>query len=416
MALLSPQPRFRMYTRYSYYSTALWRLINGSYAEGDNKRRLEKELATRLRVKHSICMPQGRVGIYLAVSAVTTPGAEIILSPNTIADVINMVICTGAKPVFCDIDPATGNLDPTLVEFLITEKTKAILVTHLYGLMAPMDTFKDIAKKHNLFLIEDAAQAFGAQIDEKKAGTIGDIGVYSFGYAKNITSFLGGMLVTNNDEIEKSIRQKLSSFKIVSNTKLGKKIFSCFIKDAFSSDLFFPQLLFRIFRFGYNNNIRMITRHIETELDLSLKQNLPESYMEQMSDLQAHFVLSKLDNVEEDYHHRLECVRIYDQGLRDIEELRLPPFRTDGSHVYNYYTMGYEKREELRLFMMQHNRDVALQHIKNTADLPAFKEYHQDCPHCRKWANETLMMPNYAKYRLKEVERNVAVIRKFFRK
>ena len=416
MSFFSPQPRFRMYTRPDDYARAIPALISGSYARGGYCRELEQEISRRFQVPHAICMPQARVGIYQAIASSVIPGQEVILSPNTIADVINMVICAGAVPVFCDIDPQTGNLDPDLVEPLISEKTRAILVTHLYGLVAPMDRLSMLAKKYNLLLIEDAAQAFGARQNSQWAGSLGDVGVFSFGMAKNITSFFGGMLITHNDSIAGEVRKHLSMFPIISRKKLGKKVFSCLIKDIFSSNLFFPMVLFKIFRYGYKRDIKAITRLIETELDLSLKSGFPDAYQERLSPLQARLILSRLDRVEDDYLHRLECARMYYSGLKDIEELRLPPMLDDGTHVYNYYTIGYKDRAALRLFMMENNRDAALQHIKNTADLPTFAAYFRDCPHCRKWAAETIMLPNYAKYSLSEVEKNIYVIRSFFKK
>jgi dTDP-4-amino-4,6-dideoxygalactose transaminase len=405
-----------MYTHGTQYPYAVWNLVRGSYSSGRFCEQLEGEIRSRLNVEYALCMPQARVGIYMAIASSVERGREVILSPNTIADVINMVICAGAIPVFCDIDPQTGNLDPDLVEPLINTNTAAILVTHLYGLVAPMDRLSAIAKKHNLILIEDAAQAFGAKLNGKWAGSIGDVGVFSFGMAKNITSFLGGMLVTSRRRIYDSVRARMQSFPMISKQRLTEKVISCLIKDIFSSDIFFPKLLFKIFRFGYKHDINAMTKLIESELDLSLKKSLPIDYQTKLSPLQAQMILKKIDRINDDFLHRLKCARLYHDGLKDIDELRLPPLLEDGSHVYNYYAIGYKDRTALRMHLMDCNRDVALQHIKNTADLPAFKPYYRDCPHCRIWANETIMMPNYIKYRLDEVERNITAIRSFFGK
>ena len=130
----SPQARFRINSTINDYSKSVKAFITGSYAEGGAVSQLEEEICERLNTTYAISMPQARVGIYLAISSAVKPGQEVILSPNTIADVINMVICAGAIPVFCDIDPATGNLDPNLVEALVNQNTGAIFVTHLYGL------------------------------------------------------------------------------------------------------------------------------------------------------------------------------------------------------------------------------------------------------------------------------------------
>lgn len=415
MHFLSPQPRFRMYTSASNYCEAALALIRGKTMEGNFRKQLEATFGAGDSM-HAVCAPQGRVAIHTAIKCAVPEGKEVILSPNTIADVINMVICAGARPVFCDIDPATGNMNPDNVEALCSDSTAAIMVTHLYGLVAPMRQLKDIAASRGLLLIEDAAQAFGATYDGERAGTIGDIGIYSFGKAKNITGFAGGMLLTRHQDIAARARTLLESYPQPSPAQVGKAVLTCLIKDVASSDLLFPHLLFPIFREGYRRNIKAITKHIETELDLSRKHALPERYQLQLSELQASVVLGHIARVDKDYRYRMELVQTYHDGLHDIAELRLPPLLLDGSHVYNYYPIQCEDRKALRRHMLEDGRDIALQHIKNTADLPAFKDFYADCPHCRKWAHETIMLPNYAKYRKSEVRRNIESIRSFFNK
>lgn len=414
MNILSPQPRFRINSRVSDYFSAVQYLAKKSpKMDPTDWRDLERYVENLTGAKHAICMPQARVGIYLALSEAVKPGQEVILSPNTIADVINMVVCAGAVPVFCDIDPATGNLDPVVAETLITDKTAAIMCTHLYGLVAPMTELQELAEKHGLALVEDSAQAFGARYGGKYAGAIGDFGVYSFGMAKNVTAFFGGMVLVKDDAAAESIRARIAKFPVMDRNKLGKKVISCFIKDTATMDIVFSQILFPIFRMAYKKDISSLTRLMETELDLSLKTDFPEEYKARMTPVQARLILKKMDCLESDYEHRLKCARIYHEGLQGLPNLKLPPFLEDGSHVYNYYPVQHTDRVGLRAFMMENRRDAALQHIKNTADLPAYKNWYRDCPNCREWAAQTIMLPNYAKYRLAEVEKNVEAIRKF---
>jgi perosamine synthetase len=264
--------------------------------------------------------------------------------------------------------------------------------------------------------MEDAAQSFGAKQEGRLAGSIGDVGIFSFGMAKNVMAFFGGMMLTHDRKVFEYASKHLATFPVESRSKLLNKAIGCFIKDVATTNLLFPHLLFPVFRHGYRNNIKSITRYIETELDLSLKNEFPDTYKTQMSPLQAGIILAKLGKVDQHFQHRLECARIYNQGLSDIPELTIPPFTEDGSHVYNYYTICFEKREELRLYLMNNRRDAALQHIKNTADLPSFKEFYRDCPKARKWASEAIMLPNYIRYSLKEVAQNVEVLRRYFGK
>jgi len=413
MPIFSPQARFRINSEWKDYALAMQSLVFG-YGDSVSRNEFERAVAEKVGVKHAICTAQARVAIYLTFRFLIAPGDEVILSPNTIADVINMVIVSGGKPVFCDIEPSTGNIDPERVEACLTPRTRAVFATHLYGLVAPMQRLRDICAKHQLLLIEDAAQAFGAKQDGINVGALSEAGIFSFGMAKNLMSFWGGMIVTNNDELARNIRNIIDGWPVISRKKLAKKVFSCFVKDVATLNIVFGPLLFPLFRMAYRNNISSITRLMESELDLSRKEHFPTAYEEQLSPLQAKIALSKLYRVEDDFSHRLACARLYYEGLKDIEQLTLPPMLENGSHVYNYYPIGCDERTAFRQYLLEQRRDIALQHIKNTADLSAFKDFYRDCPHTRKWAMRTLMFPNYSRYPLSEVEKNVAAIRAFF--
>jgi dTDP-4-amino-4,6-dideoxygalactose transaminase len=127
---------------------------------------------------------------------------EVITTPYSFFSTASVIWRLSAKPIFCDIDPVTYNINPSLIEAKITKKTKAILPVHLYGQTADMDKIMEIARKHNLLVIEDAAQALGAEYKGRKAGTLSDIGCFSFFPTKNLGGYGdGGMIITNNKEL-----------------------------------------------------------------------------------------------------------------------------------------------------------------------------------------------------------------------
>jgi dTDP-4-amino-4,6-dideoxygalactose transaminase len=135
------------------------------------------------------------------------PGDEVITTPFTFFATAGTVSRVGAKPVFVDVDAETYNIDPSKIEAKITKKTRAIIPVHIFGQIAQMKPIMEIARKHKLLVIEDAAQAMGATQDGKQAGSIGDVGCYSFYPTKNIGAFGdAGMVVTNNDALAEKIR------------------------------------------------------------------------------------------------------------------------------------------------------------------------------------------------------------------
>ena len=135
------------------------------------------------------------------------PGDEVITVPNTFIATVEAISFCGAKPVFVDIEQKTYNMDPDLLEHAITPRTKAVIPVHLFGHMADMDPIMRIAKKHNLFVIEDASQAHGAEYRGRKAGSIGDIGCFSFYPGKNLGAYgEAGAVVTNDQALADKVR------------------------------------------------------------------------------------------------------------------------------------------------------------------------------------------------------------------
>jgi dTDP-4-amino-4,6-dideoxygalactose transaminase len=416
MNLFSPNPRFRIYTSFSFYLSILSDVLLGRVNKGNECLRVENEIKTKFQVANAICTPQARMGIYLAIKAIVKPGQKIILSPYTIADVINMVICAGAKPVFADIDSKSCNIDPAEVEKLIDDNTCALMVTHLHGLSCQMESFTEICKSHNLLLIEDAAQSFGAKLNGRFVGSFGDAGIYSFGMYKNITAFFGGMVVTPHQEIYEKIYNEISLFPYTEAGSFLKKMTMGLATGIATSSPAFQLLIYHIFRFGHLHNIKAINRFVETELDLSRKDSIPEKYLRRMTPMQARLLLLRLNKVERDNAIRIRYAEIYHEGLADLPKIALPPLRTDGSHIYTYYPIQFHDRASLIRWMMKHYRDVGKQHLKNCADLPAFKEYYRDCPKARKTAEETILLPTYPRYTEEEVQHNIKTIRAFFGK
>ena len=179
-------------------------LRSGSYILGQNNKALEEDFAKYCDCKHAVALNSGTDALHLALRALDIgAGDEVITVAFTFVATTEAIGIVGANPVFVDIDPDTFNIDVDKIESLITPKTKAILPVHLYGQPCDMDKIMDIAKRHNLYVIEDCCQAVGATYKGKKVGSFGDIGCYSFYPTKNLgTMGDGGMAVTNDETLK----------------------------------------------------------------------------------------------------------------------------------------------------------------------------------------------------------------------
>jgi len=176
-------------------------MTSGHFILGPSVTAFEKEAAAYLGVKHAVGVNSGTDALVIALKAIGIgPGSEVITTPFTFFATSESISAHGGTPVFTDIDPATLNLDTAKLESLITPRTKAIIPVHLFGLPCIMGPILEVAKNRGLRVIEDVAQAMGAETLGKKVGSLGDLGCYSFFPSKNLGGYGDGGLITTNDD------------------------------------------------------------------------------------------------------------------------------------------------------------------------------------------------------------------------
>lgn len=181
---------------------------NSSFVLGAEVEAFEREFADFCGTRYCVALSSGTAALHLGLLALGVQADdEVITTPNTFLATAEAITYCGAVPVFVDIDPATGNLDPKLIERAITPRTRAILPVHLYGRPADMEPIREIAARHNIRILEDAAQAHGARYRGRRAGALANAGVFSFYPTKNLGAYgEGGALTTDDDRIAKFAR------------------------------------------------------------------------------------------------------------------------------------------------------------------------------------------------------------------
>jgi len=250
-------------------------LESGQLAQGPRVQEFEQQFAAFCGVKHAIATSSGTTALVAALlSHGVGPGDEVITTPFTFIASANSILCTGAKPVFVDVDQESYNIDPRVIEEKITGRTRAIMPVHLYGYPCDMDAITRIAAEHGLAVIEDACQAHGASIRGRKVGSYGT-GCFSFYPSKNMTTAEGGMITTDDDEIADRAR---------------------LIRNHGQSQLYLHQTL------GYN--FRMT--ELQAALGLVQLQKLPEWTRKRIEN--ASYLSERLSNVitpqvKEGYRH-----------------------------------------------------------------------------------------------------------------
>jgi dTDP-4-amino-4,6-dideoxygalactose transaminase len=266
---------------------------------GKEVRTLEKEWASFFKVKHAISVNSATSGLYASIGAIgINPGDEVIVTPYTMSASASAILLYGGIPVFADIEDDYFCIDPKSIESKITPKTKAIVAVDIFGQSADFDELNKIAKKYNLKIIEDAAQAPYAKLGEKFVGTLGDLGVFSLNYHKHIHTGEGGIVVTNDDNLAFKIKLIRNHAESVIHAK------------------------------GYENR---------QELNNMLGFNY------RMGEIEAAIARTQLKKLPTLVEQRRENIIYLEKKLKNLPFLELPKVRSKATHSYYVHVMKYDK-------------------------------------------------------------------------
>ncbi len=414
----APQPRSRLYTRAADYRNGLVAALTGHGYDSRGTIELESALKALHPGFDAVAVPMARVGIYLVLKNLIKRGQKVILSPYTISDVVNMVLCAGGVPLFADIEVGGScNIDAKEVERLLDTEANvgAVMVTHFYGLICNIEPILGACRARKIPVVEDAAQSFGARHAGSRAGMLADAGVFSFGLLKNVTSFFGGAILSRDTALMDHIRADLEALPVFPKSALVKKMAKGAAFDLATFPLFFELGVYWLFRQAYLHDVEFFNNKLETDSNPVAYSTFPKTYAHRISGAQSDMVRSQLDRVDRHIEERITKAKIYHAGLHDLPDLVLPPLRTDGSHSYFYYPIQCANREGLARYMTQKLRDVQISHHRNCAAMACFAEYQRDCPNASLSEKRVIYLPTYPGYREEEVQANIAAIRGFFR-
>lgn len=404
----SYQPRLKVQHGSHSYIAMIAEISGISHTAVTDAGRVEDQLSTVLGGGHVVQTPMCRTGIYLLIQQLVEPGQEVIMSPYTIADVINMVLAAGAIPVFADVDRDTCNLSPAALAAAIGPKTGAVLVTHLHGIAADIEAILELCTMYRVTLIEDAAQAFGAEVSNRKLGTFGDGGVFSFGMYKSINSWFGGAVWTDRSDVAVAVKKQLADQPRQTSSMLLSRLIKGLLTDLVTGRPLFALLSRHLFRFGLVHKVRLINRFIETELDSRRNDVLPPHYLYHARGAQLQLISDQLQGIEPLNDERRHYARLYWEALHKVPGLILAPFSS--GNVYSAFPIQVRDRHGLLSRLLENGCDVAAQHLKNCADLDSFAEFAKDCPNARACAETVILLPTWPGYGESQVRRNIETV------
>ena len=349
-------------------------LESGNFIGGEEVEGFENEMAKFCGTKYAVGVNSGTDALFLSLKALgINEGDEVITTPFTFIATAEIIANCGAKPVFVDIDPKTFNIDPnSVLKYLSTLRTKkrpkAIIPVHLFGQIADMDRIMRIARKYKLYVIEDAAQAIGAEYKGKKAGSIGDVGCFSFFPSKNLAAYGdGGMVVTNNKKIA--------------------------------------------------DKIRLLRNHGSSPKEKYL--NLIVGTNSRLDALQAAILRVKLKYLPKWSKKRAEKATYYSTHLvtQSPNDLVTPYIAPGHTHIFHQYTIRTKNRDQLKKYLEKNGIPTMIYYPLPLHLQPAFKylKYKKgDFPEAEKTAKEVLSLPIYPELSQKNQNYIILKIREFF--
>jgi dTDP-4-amino-4,6-dideoxygalactose transaminase len=345
-------------------NSAIQRVLDsGWYVLGEEVTQFEKEFAAYNCVSHCVGVGSGTEALHMALKALEIgSGDEVITTAHTAVATASAIALSGAKPIFIDIEPDYFTIDPHQIEAAISPKTKAIIPVHIYGQPCDMDAILEIARRYDLKVIEDCAQAHGAKYNHKRVGSIGDIGCFSFYPTKNLGAIGdGGALVTNDSKLVEKIR------------------------------------LLR--EYGWKE------RYISNS----------EGWNSRLDEIQAAILRVKLKNLDVDNTSREKHAIEYQNALKGLS-LELPEIRNNSTHVYHLYVVKTEKRDDLKTFLKGHGINTTIQY-----PVPINRQkYYENIvgevslPLTEQTAESVLSLPMYPELTSEEINQTANVIKGYY--
>lgn len=318
----------------------------------------EKTVAEYTGAKYAVAVSNGTAALHVAcLAAGLKEGDEVITTPITFAASANCVLYCGAKPVFVDIEPDTYNIDPTKIEEKLTPKTKAIIAVHFTGQPCKMDEIHEIAKKHNLLVIEDAAHALGADYKGKKIGSISDMTTFSFHPVKHITTGEGGMITTN------------------------------------SKELYDKLILFR------SHGITRDERFLEKNEGGWYYEQLDLGYNYRITDIQCALGISQMKKLDRFVERRREIAKRYHEAFADMKEIQIPKQETGCHNSWHLYVIQVLEKDRKEVFDALRSKNIGV----NVHYIPVYKHpYYQKngykevcCRNAEQYYADAISIPMY---------------------
>lgn len=364
------------------------------FSGGESVAKFEAMFADYVGVKHAIGVGSARSGLYLGLKSLHFDNDDEIIMPSyTFYALPLAVMMCGLRPIFVDVDSGTYNIDPSLIREKVNDKTRAILVTHMFGQPCDMDPIIKIADVFNLIIIEDCAHALGATYKGKRVGSLGDLAIFSFGKGKNLPCFGGGMITLKSDKICANIRRLIDDSSYPTKGNLIKEVISTFAFYCLTQRRIFSHITYPLIHFldfiGRDCVDRQISENMSQEgsRDVFLRKA-------KMVNLQAAAGMEQFASLDLMNRKRRSNAQLLIEQLKKIQNVSFQMSTPWTESTYLYFYIRVLNRENFRKSMLLQRIDTKQADMHCCSNLKAFERYKASCPVAERLSLESIEIPN----------------------
>lgn len=372
--------------------------------QSDEKvRRFEHQFASYIGAKYAVMVPSARYGFYLLLSALGVgEGDEVIIPALTYYAIPAMAPLTGAKVVLADIGLNSHVLDPDAFEAAITERTKAVVPTHLFGTPCDMGRINEIAKKHGIKVIEDCAQSTGGRFNGQRVGSFGDAAYYTFGLTKNITSLSGAMITTNDKFVADFVRADIQQGDYAPLKKSLKEAMTGVAMMVATHPKIYWATVHPMVVMG--NKLGKDPIHERFGEPECRYDTLPTYYQSngKARAIQAAVGLKQLSRIEELNSARIVNGAYLDAKLDTVPHLEVPQYPEGSEPIYMSFVVHHRDRQKLAEALRSRGVDTTTGYMNDMANHDLFPEFSASCPNAQKANAELLHIPVHPNLSLKD--------------
>ena len=403
MPSLKHIPRGIIYHKLSYDFINIFRVLFSKLNNENLIKKFEDKFAIYNDSKFCVAFPFARMGIYYSLKAKNLPqNSEIIMPPITIKAILDVVLATGLKPIFVDINENDFSYNLADLKAKINENTKSILISYLYGIVPDVDEIVKLSKENDLYILEDFSQCLNGNQDDVKTGNFGDVGIYSSSTTKTLDTYGGGLCVTNNSSTYKKLSEYQSSQLKTNRIVLFKKIVQDFVRNLVTNILFFNLITIWLLKLLDVLNKNDTVKYVGSR-STERNSKFPKEYFYKFSSFQAKIGLETISDVNNYDSRRIQNVDFINKNLTTSTN----KINTQNNrNVYWQYLFIFDKNDRKKIV------DTFKKNKVDTAQtslplLPYMEDYgfNQETPTAKKIHENGYFIPSYHRLNNKDLLR-----------